>query len=306
MTTELDALRLNFNPGTMIFLKIALGLIMLGVALDIKFDDLKSILKNPKSIFAGLVGQFLFLPFLTYLLILVIKPYPSVALGMILVAACPGGNFSNLFTLMAKGNTALSVSLTFLSTVFALFMTPFNISFWGKLYPPTAELVEKISLNPMEIAETVILILGVPLVIGLYIRHKNKNLADKIQMGLKKLSVIFVAVLIIGAFASNFKIFTHYIHYIVVIVFLQNLLALGAGFVTGTLLKIPFRDRRAITIEIGIQNSGLGLALAFEFFSSLGGVAFVCAWWGIWHALSGTIVVYLFNRKGSPQKVYES
>ena len=127
--TELDALRLNFNPSSMIFLKLALALIMLGVALDIEIKDLKEILKHPKSIIVGLIGQFLLLPFLTYVLINIINPYPSVALGMILVAACPGGNFSNLFTMLARGNTALSVSLTFLATVFALFMTPFHISF---------------------------------------------------------------------------------------------------------------------------------------------------------------------------------
>lgn len=295
--TELDALRLNFNPSSMIFLKLALALIMLGVALDIEFRDLKEILKHPKSIIAGLIGQFFLLPFLTYILINLINPYPSIALGMILVAACPGGNFSNLFTMLARGNTALSVSLTFLATVFALFMTPFNISFWGKLYPPTNILVQKIALNPNEVAQTVIIVLGIPLVIGMLLKAKNANLAAKIQLFLKRFSILFIAVLIIGAFAANFEIFKNYIQYVILIVFLQNFLALSIGYLTGTALKVPYRDRRAITIEIGIQNSGLGLALAFEFFSSLGGVALVCAWWGVWHALSGALVSYLFTRK---------
>jgi BASS family bile acid:Na+ symporter len=213
-----------------------------------------------------------------------------------LVAACPGGNFSNLFTLLARGNTALSVSLTFMATVLALFMTPFNITFWGNLYPPTRELVQKVALNPKEVALTVIIVLGVPLIIGMIIRARNILFANKLQGFLKKFSVAFIAVVVIGAFASNFNTFTSYIHYIVVIVFLQNLIALGTGFITGTLLKVPNRDRRAITIEIGIQNSGLGLALAFEFFSDLGGVALVCAWWGIWHAISGSLVAHLFTR----------
>jgi len=296
METTLDALRLNINPQTMFLLKFALGLIMLGVALDINIKDLKLILKRPKSIIAGLVGQFLFLPAFTYVLISVFNPAPSIALGMIIVAACPGGNFSNLFTMFARGNTALSVSLTFMATAFALVMTPFNISFWGNYYAPTRELVEKIALDPTEVATTVIFVLGVPLVIGMIIRARHERWANKLQKILKNFSIFFIAAVIIGAFASNFEIFKTYIHYVVLIVFVHNFVALLTGFLSATILKVPYKDRRAITIEIGIQNSGLGLALAFEFFSDFGGVALVCAWWGIWHAVSGTVVAYLFTR----------
>ena len=305
MVADLDAVRLNFDANAMFFMKFALALIMLGVALDINPKDLKESFKRPKSIAAGLIGQFLFLPVLTYGLILLLEPKPSIALGMMLVAACPGGNFSNLFTLLARGNTALSVSLTFLATILALFMTPFNITFWGNLYPPTRELVQKVALNPKEIALTVIIVLGVPLIIGMIIRARNIVFANKLQNFLKKFSVGFIGIVVIGAFASNFDTFMNYIHYIVIIVFLQNFIALSTGFITGTLLKVPKKDRRAITIEIGIQNSGLGLALAFEFFADLGGVALVCAWWGIWHAISGSIVAHLFTRSDKKEKAMD-
>ncbi len=304
MDTALDAVRLNFNPTTMYILKFALALIMLGVALDINVKDLKNILKYPKSVAAGLIGQFVFLPALTFVLISVFNPPPSIALGMILVAACPGGNFSNLFTMLSKGNTALSVSLTFMATALALVMTPFNITFWGNLYAPTRELVEKVALNPMEVATTVIFVLGLPLIIGMIIRARHERWANKLQTFLKYFSVVFIAVVIIGAFISNFGIFAQFMKYIVFIVFLQNFVALSSGFITGTILKVPYRDRRAITIEIGIQNSGLGLALAFEFFSDFGGVALVCGWWGVWHALAGSVVAYLFIR--SDKKLGES
>ena len=302
MIHELDAVRLKFNPEMMIYLKMGLGLIMLGVALDIDIDDLKSILKKPKSIITGVIGQFLFLPFLTFILITIFKPVPSVALGLILVAACPGGNFSNLFTLLAKGNTALSVGLTFIATVLALFMTPFNITFWGRLYPPTAKLVEQVSLNPAEVAQTVFIVLGIPLVIGMWLKIKRPNIVTKIQIFIKNFSIIFIIALIGGAFATNFDLFAKYIHYIIVIVAVQNFIALGTGFLSSKLLKLPEKNKRAITLEIGIQNSGLGLALAFEFFHDLGGVALVCAWWGIWHAISGTLVAFLFQRKDNIAK----
>ena len=110
---------------------IVIALIMFGVALDIRWRHFIDLLKNPKSVVVGAVSQFLLLPALTFLLVLIVKPTPTVALGMILVAACPGGNISNFMSYLAKGNTALSVSLTAVSTSLAVLMTPLNFTLWG-------------------------------------------------------------------------------------------------------------------------------------------------------------------------------
>lgn len=296
MMHPVDTMQINFNDSNMIILKIILGFIMLGVSLDIRMDDLQNILKHPKSIIAGLVAQFIFLPAFTFLLIYFFEPIPSIGLGMMLVAACPGGNISNLITVFAKGNTALSVSLTFLATVFALFMTPINIAFWGNLYAPTQKLVQKVALDPSEVMMTVIFVLGVPLLIGMLLRANLPKIALKLQGWLKYLSAFFLAVLIFGSFTANFENFSKYWEYVVGIVVVHNLIALGSGFIMGTALKVPFRDRRSITIEVGIQNSGLGLALAFEFFNGIGGVTLICAFWGLWHAVSGSIIAIIFAR----------
>tara|TARA_B100001971_G_C18268046_1_gene596676 strand:- start:114409 stop:115332 length:924 start_codon:yes stop_codon:yes gene_type:complete len=303
MTPNVDAMQIQFDPATLFALKFVLGLIMLGVALDITPKDIKNIFASPKSLLCGLLAQFLFLPMLTFLLCLVFNPEPSIALGMMLVAACPGGNISNLFTMLAKGNTALSVSMTFLSTILAMIMTPFNVSFWASMYGPTNKLVSSVALNPMEVMVTVIFVLGVPLVIGLLIRVRNAKLADKLHLVLKKISIFFLVALVIGAFIANIHNFKTYIHLVIGIVLVHNFIAFFTGFTLASMLGLNTRDKKAITIEVGIQNSGLGIALALEFFGSLGGVSLVCAWWGVWHAISGSAVVYGFTKNQTFQRI---
>jgi BASS family bile acid:Na+ symporter len=210
MTHPVDQMQINFNDSNMIILKIILALVMLGVSLDIRKEDLQQIPKHPKSVIAGVLGQFLLLPAFTFLLVYFFKPIPSIGLGMMLVAACPGGNLSNLFTMFARGNTALSVSLTFLATVGALVMTPFNITFWGSMYEPTAQLVKQVALDPKEVMITVIFVLGIPLLLGFVIRAQLPKVAVKLQGWLKYLSALFLCVLIVGAFAANFDNFIKY------------------------------------------------------------------------------------------------
>ena len=130
----LDHVRLNFTPSSLIFLNIALSFVMFGVALDIKFENFEEIIRKPKSALVGIISQTFLLPAFTFLLVLLLNPTPTIALGMILVAACPGGNISNFISSMARGNVALAISLTAISTSMAVFFTPFNFAFWGGFY----------------------------------------------------------------------------------------------------------------------------------------------------------------------------
>ena len=130
----LDGVRLNFNKESLFLLNMTLAFVMFGVALELKTERFKKVFTNPKSGIIGVAAQFLILPILTLALVLIINPSPSIALGMILVAACPGGNISNFMTSLAKGNTELSVSLTAVADFSALIMTPLNFAFWGGIY----------------------------------------------------------------------------------------------------------------------------------------------------------------------------
>jgi len=289
-TNPLDSIRLNFSQNDLLLLNLALALIMYGVALDLKWEDFRYLIKNPKGFVLGIFSQFLLLPFLTWSLISIIQPPPSVALGMFLVAACPGGNVSNFLSSLAKGNTALSVSLTAFSSVISIFSTPLNFALWAGFYKPTSLLLREISLDIWDVFFTVAIILGVPLVLGILTRQKFPRFTEKASKILKPLSILIFAAFIVLAFAGNFDIFIQYIGLIFFWVLAHNFIALSAGLLTGKIGGLPLADVKTLTIETGIQNSGLGLVLIFTYFEGLGGMAIITALWGIWHLISGMTI----------------
>lgn len=293
----LDTLQLNFDSSNLLALNFVLGLIMFGVALDLKVADFTSIAKFPRAILAGMLGQFLLLPMLTFALVQIMQPAPSIALGMFLVAACPGGNVSNFLTHLSRGNTALSISMTAISTVAALIMTPLNFGFWAAQYPATQTLLTEIALSPWEMGRAILLILGVPLALGMLFARRYPRLAERMHVPMKRFSLIVFASFIVIAFGANWKNFLTHVRHVALAVCLQNALALACGYFTALFLGLKERDRRAVAIEVGIQNSGLGLGLIFNFFAGLGGAALIAAWWGIWHLISGGSLALFWSRR---------
>ncbi len=296
----IDQVRLNFNPQGLLAINAAIGLMMLGVAIDLKVEDFKRILTSPKAPAIGLCAQFLLLPAFTFGLTMLLRPHPSIALGMILVAACPGGNFSNLMTYLAKGNCAVSISMTAVSTMAAIVMTPLNLSIWGNLNPDTAPLLQKVSLSPMDVFTTVFIILGIPLILGMILSRIFPNLANRVRKPFKIFALAFFLLVLCGALAANFKIFLQVIGLVVIAVFIHNLLALNIGYWTSRLFRLDEGDCRAVSIEVGIQNAALGLVLVFNFFGGMGGMAILVAWWGIWHIIAGLTTAFIFTRFGAP------
>jgi BASS family bile acid:Na+ symporter len=296
----IDQTQLNFNPQGLFIINAAIGLMMLGVALELKLDDFKRILVAPKAPLIGLAAQFVLLPAFTFLLTLIINPPASIALGMILVAACPGGNLSNIMTYLARGNCAISVSMTAVSTVAAIVMTPLNLALWGSLNPHTAGILKKVSLSPLDVFITVFIILGVPLCIGLLISRLFPALAAKVRKPFKIFSLVFFIGIVAAALAVNWQNFLNYVGLVFIGVLIHNALALNLGYWSGRLCGLPEQDNRAVSIEVGIQNSGLGLVLVFNFFNGLGGMAILVAWWGIWHIFAGLVTAYIFSRRPLP------
>ncbi|MGA6925220.1 MAG: bile acid:sodium symporter family protein [Desulfosarcina sp.] len=296
----IDQVRLNFNPQGLMVINAAIGLMMLGVSLDLKLEDFKRILVSPKAPGIGLLAQFILLPAFTFLLTLILKPHPSMALGMILVAACPGGNLSNIMTYLAKGNCAVSISMTAISTLAAIFMTPLNLSVWGSLNPDTAEILRRVSLSPVDVFVTVFIILGIPLIVGQVLIRFFPGLADRVRRPFKIFSLIFFIVIVCGALAANWQNFLRYVGLVMLAVFLHNALALNIGYWSGRLAGLAERDARATCIEVGIQNSALGLVLVFNFFDGLGGMAVLVAWWGVWHIIAGLTTAFIFTRRPLP------
>jgi len=299
----LDTVRLNFNQGGLFLLNITLAFVMFGVALELKIERFKKVFTKPKSAIIGVISQFLLLPILTLGLVVLINPAPSIALGMILVASCPGGNISNFMTAHAKGNTELSVSLTAIADFSALIMTPFNFAFWGgvyaSIYSKGSGLIIPIEIDPVEMFKTMIILLGIPLTLGMLFSYKFPKITSRIIKPIKKASIIIFAAYVIVALSMNWQYFLKYVHLIFIIVLIHNALALTTGFSIARIFKLSQNDVRTITIETGIQNSGLALVLIFnpKLFNGVGGMAFIAALWGIWHILSGLGIATYWSRK---------
>ena len=298
----LDLVQLNFNQESVDLMNIAIAFIMFGVALGIKPEHFRVVVMRPKPVLLGVVSQYLLLPVLTYLLVLVVRPSNSVALGMILVAACPGGNVSNLISAISKSNITLSVSLTGITTILSLVMTPLNFAFWGGLYAKHSPLLVPITIEPVEMFRTVFLILGIPVILGMTVGMKFPKFVRKVEKSVQAASIIFFIGFIAAALAGNFSIFLRYIHLTFLLVLIHNGIAFLSGYALPRILGVNELNSRTISIETGIQNSGLGLALIFnprivppEL--NLGGMAFIAAWWGIWHIVAGLLLAFYWRKR---------
>ena len=302
----IDSINVSLNAGGMNTINIILAFVMYGVALGIKPGIFVEVFKKPKSVLLGMLSQLVLLPAFTCGLAILMTGWisPMMAMGMILVAACPGGNISNFMSSLAKANIELSVSLTAISTALAVFMTPFNFWAWGSVYLHFAGINSEIPtlVIPLwDVFKTIFILLGIPLVLGILTSHFLPKVAAALKKPLQWLSIVIFIAMVVLSFSSNIDAFLLSIKYIFLVVLIHNLLALGIGFTVGTIGKVPFRDRRTLTIETGIQNSGLGLALMlgtslFAGFPPHGGMLVITAWWGIWHIISGLTVATIFNK----------
>lgn len=229
----------------------------------------------------------------------------NIVISLMMVAACPGGNLSNVMTYLAGGNAALSVSMTAVSTAAAVVMTPLNLSIWGSLNPATHTILRKVSLDPVDLLQTIILILGIPLLLGISTSRLYPKLAGKLRKPFKIMSVIIFLIFVAAALGANWHNFLNAVGLVAVGVFLHNGLALLLGYGSARLFGLPECDRRAVAIEVGIQNSALALVLIFQFFAGLGGMAIITGWWGIWHIISGLSMAFFWSRR-PPSLAYET
>jgi len=193
--------------------------------------------------------------------------------------------------------------MTAISTVAAIFMTPLNISLWGRLNPDTAPILQEVHLSPVDVFITVFIILGIPLIVGMTLGRYFPNLAARVRKPFKIFSLCFFILIVCGALAANWQNFLAYVGLVVLAVLLHNALALNTGYWAAKLSGLSEPDCRAVCIEVGIQNSALGLILVFNFFDGLGGMAILVAWWGIWHIIAGLATAFFFSRiKKNPDK----
>ena len=293
----IDQVVLLFSPLMLVLMNTILALVIFGISLDLKLADFRLALRSPKGLILATVGHHLIFPAMTFGLLFLLQPQPSIALGMILVSSCPAGHLSNFMTHLARGNTALSVSASALSSLLAIVLTPLNFNFWGHLHPITRNLMTTIAIDPWAMLWDITLILGAPLAMGMLVSHRYPQWAKRAQQPMKRFSLIVFGLFVVGALAANFRPFFENLHRVVFLVFVHNAMALGTGYGLSTLVGLGERERRAVTYEMGIQNTALGLILIFNLFKGLGGMAIITGWWAVWHVVTGlTLATYWSKR----------
>ena len=300
---SLDALTITLSTTNQLILAGALVTMMFALSLSLSPSNFSFLRSHPKLFWGGLGAQLIALPIVTILVAMLLQPAPSIALGMIVVAACPGGNVSNLMTYAARGDTAYSVSLTAGSSIIATLWTPAAILFWSGLYPPTAQLLETIDFNRVAFVLQTTLMLAVPLALGMTARWYRPDIAEKIRNPLALFGAGALGMVIIVGTIDFWPILVGAFATIMIPVIAHNTAAFGLGLLTGQILTKAQAQRRALTFEIGIQNTGLAIVLLLAQLKGLGGAAAIAAVWGVWHFFSGgaMIAFYRHRDKRKPQ-----
>lgn len=282
---------LNFTPESLIVLNLCLAFIMYSVALHLQWSNLKYVFASPKAVFVGVASQYLVLPAVTVLMVFVFDPSPSVAAGMVLLAACPGGNVSNFFTLIGRGNIELSVTLTTISSLASAFTTPLLFIGLSALTLRGGD-GPAIELPFLPTLLTIGWAIVLPALAGMATANRFPAAAARLKKPLQSLSMVVLIGFMVSALYGNFGSFIDHIASVFFLIALHHLLATLGGYGLPWLLKQPKANRVSIALETSIQNTALGLVITFNFFDGNGPMAFVLAWWGVWHLIAG----YVFAR----------
>lgn len=293
---DLDQIRINLDQSTLGLLNFCLAFLTFGVALDIRLRDFRELVREPKKIVVGLISQWILLPIWTLFLIYLFQPPPSIALGLALVAACPGGNISNYASHLSKANAALSVTLTSTVTLLAILSTPLVFHLCTLLIPGAEKLLTKISIEPSSVIQSIAFLILTPLILGLLLAHRYPNVAAKIRKPVRYLSLAIFIIMLTAAIYANLDHINQYLKLVFWLVLVHNGVAYLIGFYFSRLNKLSIYDARAISIETGVQNAGLGLILVFNFFDGIGGMALVTAWWGVWNLFAAFLLANWWSR----------
>ncbi|SUD39979.1 bile acid:sodium symporter [Ectopseudomonas mendocina] len=299
---NVEQVDIAFDPSSLVLINLIVALMMFGVSLDLRADDFRRVARAPKAPVIGMLAQFLALPALTCLACWALAIQPELALGMTLIAACPGGSFSNIMTWMARGNVALSVSMTAVSSIAASLLTPLNFALYAWLNPHTRPLLTQIELDPLNLLLLVLLVLGLPLLAGMWVGRRFPQLTLKVEKPLRLFALLVMLGFVALAFSRNLEQFTRHFHLFFWLVVAHNALALSIGYLCARLSGLPSADRRALTLEVGIQNSALGLVIIFTFFPQASGMLLIAAFWGCWHLVSGLSLAWLWSRRLPEEK----
>jgi BASS family bile acid:Na+ symporter len=302
---ELDTLSVDLPAGSNVVIKIVIAFFLFGIALEAKPADFMAHLKRPWVLGVGVLGQFLVLPALTLGLCHLFGVPGSVALGMLLVACLPAGNLSNLLTHRARGDVALSVAMTTASNLVALVATPALFAFWASQYGPSADLLTRISLDPVAMGVEIGLLIGLPFIAGAYAGHRWPPLAARSRRFVDLAVLAMLLLIVVGTAVSGAVKFLSWVDDLLWIVVAQNAMVLAVGWLFAKGLRLRPDGLRAMVLELGIRNTGLGLVIAVAYFGEAGGAVLVMALWALWDVVSGLVLSTWWRGRPLPSPVAE-
>lgn len=280
-------MHVSVDPVLLIALNALIAAMTFAMALGLRPQDFQRVMDAPRAPLTGLCAQFVLLPASTCLAVWWLPIAPDLGLAMLLVACCPGGNFSNLLVWLGRANVALSVSLTAVSSVLAVALTPLNFAFYASLNPRTRELVTAVSVDPLPLLAVLIFVLALPLAAGMVLGLRAPALALRLQVPLRRAALALLLLFVAGAFAAHWDVVQRHGARIVALATAHNIGALLVGALAAALARLPTQDARAVTVEVGVQNTGLGLLLLLTFFPEFAAMAVFAAFWGVPHLVTG-------------------
>jgi bile acid:Na+ symporter, BASS family len=282
--------------STQLILSLVLATMVFSVALELKIGDFQRVAQAPKAVLCGLIPQFILLPVGTWAATLALDLPPNVEAAMILVAACPGGSLSNVITHLGRGNAALSVSISAVAALLAIVLTPLNFSWMIANNPATALWLRSLQIDASGIWMSLLVLLALPMALGLAMAHRLPALTARIQKPLANFSLIALLAFIVLGLIKERSNLTMALLPMLGLVMAHNASGLFFGWATARAMGVNVRDRRAVMIEGGMQNSGLALGIIALQFNNDFGMIIIASLWGIWHIVSGLACVLVWRR----------
>jgi BASS family bile acid:Na+ symporter len=277
-----------------VFLPLSLAIIMLGMGMTLIPADFTRIIKYPKAILIGFTNQFILLPIIGFSLAIAFNLSPVMAIGLMILAICPGGPPSNLITQVCKGNIALSVTLTAISSSICILTIPFILSYVLAYFGSSTNATIK-----LPIIDTILQIMGItviPISIGMLIRRFKTSFAIRMEKSLRTASTIIFIVVFIAVIAANFAIIGPAMKEVGLVTLLLNSITLGLGYVTARLFKLNLKSAISITVESGIQNGALAFVIATSILNNIE-MGMPTAAYVIWMYISGGLLMWQFGKK---------
>ena len=265
-----------------------LGVIMFGMGLTLKVEDFRVVFTRPKDVLVGCLAQFTVMPLLAFALSRLFGLDEALTIGVILVGCCPGGTASNVITYLAKGDLALSVGMTATSTLLAPLLTPLLVLLL---------VGETVDVNVLGMLQSILWVVILPIVLGLLVKRLLPKATEQATAYLPAVSTIAICLIVMIVIAANAHKLLAGGWIVILVVMLHNILGLTVGYLIGLMLKMTPAKRRAISVEVGMQNSGLASSLATLHFAAFPMATVPGAIFSVWHNISGAVVARFFARR---------